>query len=91
MTGLLKVTHVAPHYPGMLTLTWDDGVTLDVDVSDTVHRHPVLKLLAAREGFDDVAVINNGGGIGWSNGADFSAKSLRMKAEDQAELKRKSA
>jgi hypothetical protein len=88
---LLRLTAVIPCYPGTLTLTWDDGVKMDVDVSDSMHRHPILRMLAAREVFEDVSVINNGGGVGWANGADFCAQALRMKAEEQAAAKRISA
>jgi hypothetical protein len=91
MSKLLRLTGVEPHYPGELTLTWDDGVTLKVDVTDSLHRHPILRMLAAKEVFEDVAVINDGGGVGWANGADFCAQALRIKAEEQATSKRKSA
>ena len=91
MSKLLRLIAVTPSYPGLLTLTWDDGVTMDVDVSDSLHRHPLLRMLAAREVFEDLALINNGGGVGWANGADFCAQALRLKAEAQAASKRKTA
>ena len=85
----LRVTHVNPHQVGHLRLTWDDGVTRDVDVSDALTRHPLLKMLNIPEVFRDVEVINWGGGIGWPNGADFCAQALRMRSDEQEKSKSK--
>ena len=82
MKDLLKVTAVQPISPGHLLITWDDGVTRDVDVTDQLTRHPLLKMLNIPEVFRDVEVVNGGGGIGWANGADFCAQALRMRSDE---------
>ena len=85
----VKVTEVSVQGPGLLRLTWDDGVVRDHDVSDLLTRHPLLKMLNIPEVFRDVEVINWGGGIGWPNGADFCAQALRMRSDEQEKSKSK--
>ena len=79
----VKITGVSVQGAGVLRLTWDDGVVRDLDVSDMLTRHPLLKMLNIPEVFRDVEVINWGGGIGWPNGADFCAQALRMRSDEQ--------
>ena len=85
----VKITEVCVQGPGLLRLTWDDGVMRDHDVSDMLTRHPLLKMLNIPEVFRDVEVINWGGGIGWPNGADFCAQALRMRSDEQEKSKSK--
>ena len=85
----VKITEVSVQGPGLLRLTWDDGVMRDHDVSDMLTRHPLLKMLNIPEVFRDVEVINWGGGIGWPNGADFCAQALRMRSDEQEKSKSK--
>ena len=85
----VKITAVSVLRPGVLQLTWNDGVTRDLDVGDMLIRHPLLKMLNIPEVFRDVEVISWGGGIGWPNGADFCAQALRMRSDDQEKSKSK--
>lgn len=92
MTSLLNVTKVKVAGPGVLEVTWNDGVTRTVDLRARMTRHPVLEMLAVPEVFRDVSVVPGGGGVEWVNGADFSARSLRMWSDEEIAMNaRKSA
>lgn len=80
---MLKITKVVPIEPGFLRLSWDDGVTRDVDVTDWLTRHPTLEMLQSVEVFRDVSIVEGGGGIEWVNGADFCAQALRLHSDEQ--------
>ncbi|MGB3553846.1 MAG: DUF2442 domain-containing protein [Jannaschia sp.] len=82
---LLRITSVVPLDPGFLSLTWNDGISREVDVSDWMTRHPVLEALRSPEIFRDVSVVDGGGGIEWANGADFCAQALRLKSDEQTD------
>ncbi|MEM9476342.1 MAG: DUF2442 domain-containing protein [Pseudomonadota bacterium] len=81
--SLTNLTDVKVAGPGILTLSWEDGVTRDVDVSGWLTKHPLLRLLNAPEVFRDVALVEGGGGVEWANGADFSAEALRALSDEQ--------
>ena len=83
MTRMLRITHVMAVRTGLLRITWDDGVTRDVDVSDLMRGHVLLDMLNIPEVFADVSVVEWGGGVEWRNGADFSAQTLRLRADEQ--------
>ncbi len=87
MSELLRITSVAPVCLGSLRIVWDDGVTRDVDVTGWMQRHPLLKMLNDPDVFREVSLVNNGGGVGWTNGADFCAQALRMLSDEQIEPK----
>jgi hypothetical protein len=72
---------------GSLRIIWDDGVARDVDVTGWMQRHPLLKMLNDPEVFSGVSLVNNGGGVGWANGADFCAQALRLLSDEQIEPK----
>ena len=91
MANLLSVTDVAAVEAGLLRVTWDDGVTQLVDIRPRMTRHLVLEMLAVPEVFRDVSVVPGGGGVQWPNGADFSARSLRIWSEEQSELNARKA
>lgn len=76
-----------PLATGTLRLTWDDGVTRDVDVTGWMQRHPLLKMLNDPDVFRDVSLVNNRGGVEWANGADFCAQALRLLSDEQIEAK----
>jgi len=90
MTPLLNVVAVSVAAPGMLTVSWNDGVTRVVDLRSRLVRHPVLEMLNVPEVFRDVSVVPGGGGVEWANGADFSARSLRLWSDEEIAM-RKSA
>jgi hypothetical protein len=91
MKPLLSVTSVAVQAQGVLRVSWDDGVTRDVDVSSRLDRHPVLAMLNIAEVFRDVSVVPGGGGVEWVNGADFSARSLRIWSDEQIDMNARKA
>ena len=52
---MVSLTAVEPLEPGFVTLTWDDGVTREVDISDLMTGHAVLEMLQIPEIFRAVA------------------------------------
>lgn len=86
---LLNLTDVRVAGPAKLSLTWEDGVSRDVDVSDWLTKHPVLRMLNVTEVFRDVKIVEGGGGLEWANGADFSSEALRALGDQQANDPRK--
>ena len=91
MKDLLKVTAVQPTSPGHLLITWDDGVTRLVDLHTKLRGHMLLDMLNIPEVFRDVSVVPGGGGIEWINGADFSARTLRLWSDEEIANARRSA
>lgn len=89
MNSMTMLTAVTPLEPGFLSLTWEDGVTREVDVSDMMTGHPILELLQSPEVFRDVSLVEGGGGVEWPNGADFCAQTLRMISDEQHDKDRK--
>lgn len=87
MTKLLKIKLVQPIATGLLRISWDDGVTRDVDVSGWMRRHVLLEMLNDPTVFKDVSVVQYGGGVEWPNGADFCAQALRLLSDEQVEPK----
>jgi Protein of unknown function (DUF2442) len=88
----VKVTAVSAPSTGTLRLTWTDGVTRDVDVTQWMRRHVLLEMLNDHDVFRDVSVVNNGSGVEFGNGADFCAQALRILSDEQVEaMTRKTA
>lgn len=83
----VRLRSVQPLATGTLQLTWDDGVSRNVDVTGWMQRHPLLKMLNDPDIFRDVSLVNNGGGVEWANGADFCAQALRLLSDEQIEPK----
>jgi Protein of unknown function (DUF2442) len=86
MKQMLHVTEVLPLPGCTLRVTWSDGVTRDVDLRAQMKGHAVLAMLEVPEVFRDVSVVPGGGGVEWVNGADFSARSLRIWSDEQEQL-----
>ncbi len=86
-SGILRITQVKPIIPSQLQISWDDGVTRVVDVSGWFVGHALLQMLNDPQVFQDVAVVPNGGGVEWPNGADFCAQALRKLSDEQTEPK----
>ena len=91
MKQVLSVTEVTPVEAGIVRVTWDDGVTRLVDLRSRLRGHMLLDMLNIPEVFRDVSVVPGGGGIEWINGADFSARSLRIWSDEEIANSRKSA
>lgn len=89
--SLINLTAVKVAGPGVLALTWEDGITRDVDVSGWLAKHPLLRMLNAPEVFRDVRLVPGGGGVEWINGADFSAEALRRLSDEQTDKPKKGA
>lgn len=83
MNEMLRIVSVGTATNGVLRLSWDDGATREVDVRLWLRRHPLLEALNDPVVFSQVEVVNRGGGVGWPNGADFCAQSLRLLSDDQ--------
>jgi hypothetical protein len=83
----VRIEKVAPVTTGTLTITWNDGITRDVDVSEWMKRHVLLEMLNDPDVFRDVSVVNNGRGVEFANGADFCAQALRLLSDEQVEPK----
>ena len=82
---MVKVTDVSPIKTGTLRITWDDGVTRDVDVTGWMTRHVLLEMLNDPAVFRDVSIVTGGGGVEFANGADFCAQALRLLSDEQAQ------
>ena len=80
---LVMITNVKPLDPGFLQITWDDGVSREVDVTDWLTGRPLLELLQVPEVFCDVKIVEGGGGLEWANGVDFCAQALRLHSDTQ--------
>jgi Protein of unknown function (DUF2442) len=92
MKPTLGVIGVQPLPDGILRVVWDDGVSRDVDLRPQMKGHVLLEMLTLPEVFRDVSVVPGGGGVEWVNGADFSARSLRIWSDEQEHVNsRKSA
>ena len=86
MGNMLSVTEVDAVEAGWLRVVWDDGVTRVVDIRPKMTNHLALEMLAVPEIFRDVSVVPGGGGVEWPNGADFSARSLRIWSDEQSDM-----
>ena len=91
MANMLSVTEVAAVEAGWLRVVWDDGVTRVVDIRPKMTKHLALEMLAVPEIFRDVSVVPGGGGVEWPNGADFSARSLRIWSDEQSDMNARKA
>ena len=60
--------------------TFETGETRDVDLSSLMDRG-VFRCLRDRERFDEVAVVEGGGGVEWPCGPDLSANRLYFGAD----------
>jgi Protein of unknown function (DUF2442) len=76
MTGLTPdITHAAPVRHGVLSLTFDDGLTGEVEVLNRM-RGPVFDDARTEEGFTRVTVDRETGTVVWPGGADLAPDTL---------------
>ncbi|MEJ0028246.1 MAG: hypothetical protein WDN01_19650 [Rhizomicrobium sp.] len=70
--------------PLSLRVTWDDGTKSRVDLTGLVHssRH-FAGFAEDQAAFRRVKPVGHGSGIGWDNGLDYSAATLRTLSEQQ--------
>jgi hypothetical protein len=75
---------------GVLKIVWNDGYEGIVDLRPTIARGRIFTYLQKPENFAKVGVSEYGHSVEWINddgdAIDFSADTLRTKAENQARL-----
>ena len=70
-----------------LAVVWADGTRDCVDLTGLVHRsRHFRRFLDEEAAFRKVKIVDYGAGIGWANGLDYSAGTLRILAEEQRPL-----
>ncbi len=86
--NLPRVKAVEPaKEPLSLRVTWDDGTKSHVDLTGLVHSSRHFSGFAEDQAaFRRVKPVGYGSGIGWDNGLDYSAATLRILAEQQRTL-----
>ena len=82
----LKTISAVRGKPYTLRVVWRDGRRDTVDMTGVVHRLAAFAPLRDPAWFRKVRVIADGLGIGWNGGLDYSARSLRLLAEEQRTL-----
>lgn len=87
--ALPRVKRVGASAKGALSLdiAWDDGTKSRIDMTGLVHTSRHFKVFAEdAAAFRRVKPVSYGSGIGWENGLDYSAATLRTLAEQQQTL-----
>jgi hypothetical protein len=72
--------------PYTLVVRYDDGQEMTTDMAGIVHKRRALAPLRDPQEFARVRVINDGDGVQWESGPDFSADGLRHLAEAQRDM-----
>jgi hypothetical protein len=73
--------------PFSLLVTWNSGEKATVDLTGLIHRSRHFRVfLEDPRAFRKVNVIHFGSGIGWDNGLDYSADTLKTLANEQKSL-----
>lgn len=73
--------------PRTLAIDWQGGGRDTVDLTGLIARREVFAPLGDAAEFATAHIINNGGGVAWNCGADCSATSLYIIAEEQRPMK----
>jgi hypothetical protein len=83
--NLPRIKAVAPaKRPFTLRVTWTDGARDDVDLTGLIHRSRHFNVFASDPAaLRRVRVIDYGAAIGWANGLDYSADTLKTLADEQ--------
>jgi len=91
MDTLLRVKSVTAGKKGwLLDVVWSDNMRGRVDLTGLIHRSKHFHAFIDNpKAFQNVAPVNFGSGIGWENGLDYSAATLRTLAEEQRPMKGK--
>src|SRR6266478_3461963 len=87
---LPRIVLAEPIIHGVLKIVWNDGYEGVVDLRPTIARGRIFTYLQNAGNFQKVRVSEYGHSIEWINDRgeeiDFSADTLRLKAENQAQL-----
>ena len=85
MDVLPRVKAVLPgRAPLTLTVEWNDGAKSKVDMTGLVYSSRHFRVFAEdAEAFRQVKPDEFGTGIEWANGLDYSARTLKMLADEQ--------
>jgi hypothetical protein len=79
----VRIVAVEADAPPVLRVTFDDGATRAVDLSETIARSRWFHTLATPTTFADVEIIHDGRALQWVSGADYCADALRVLADRQ--------
>jgi hypothetical protein len=72
----------------VLDVVWSDNRKTRIDLTGLIHRSKHFRVFVENpKAFQSVAPANFGSGIGWENGLDYSAATLRTLAEEQQPMK----
>ena len=87
---LPRIVTAEPVIHGVLKIVWNDGYEGVVDLRPTIARGRIFTYLQKPKNFLKVRVSEYGHSIEWidekGQEIDFSADTLRLKAENQAQL-----
>jgi hypothetical protein len=87
---LPRMVTAEPVIHGVLKIAWNDGYEGVVDLRPTIARGRIFTYLKDPKNFAKVQLSEYGHSIEWINARgeqiDFSADTLRLKAENQAQL-----
>lgn len=78
-----KITGVAPISASAISVVWDDGETMTIDLGPVIASRSALQPLAQADEFAAVAVSDDGWSLEWPCGIDFGAPQLRRWADEQ--------
>jgi hypothetical protein len=81
-----RLTHVAVNIYPVLTVTFDDGVSGDIDMSRDIATKPIFAELKDTTFFSNVVIGKRGFSLGWrlediGNEIDLSTDGLRIEIE----------
>lgn len=84
----LRIKSVEPAKSSFaLKVTWTDGSSSRVDLTGLIHTSRHFKIFVQdAAAFRRVKVVAHGTGIGWENGLDYSAATLKTLADEQQTL-----
>src|SRR6202000_1921179 len=95
-TGMLTIEDTLPRVskvaagkaPFTLDVEWSDGEKSRIDMTGLIHSSRHFKVFATdAHAFRLVKTVHYGTGIGWKNGLDYAAATLRTLADEQRPLK----
>ena len=78
MTGVSIIGNAA------LSITWDDGRTLSLDLASRIAGRGALASLREPGAFAEARLSPDGWSLEWASGLDFGAAQLRRWADEQA-------